>query len=585
MSKVIPIEDLSQLVTGGQSVGLGGAWMANHPMAAVRQLIRDDIRDLHIIGSLSSIDVDLLIGAGVAGELTFSMVSLEAYGLAPNFRKAVQAGTLVIHEVTGVAFNLALDAGARHIPYMPMVGLGGSQIPEVSPDHYAEITCPFTGQELLAVRALVPDVAIIHVLRADAEGNAQVEGPLSVDPELARAAKRVVITCEEIVDTETIAAAPALDAHPRLPGRGGHRGAVRSPSHHPRPALRLRRLGRVRLRGRLRGGRGRRLHRAARRRDRGGVPRARPGRRSPRGPHHGRRAGPHAGDRMSDHRIEELLVCRLAADVDESGVTVLGSFTPLAYAAYMLAKLTHAPGAWLVGFNAIGMPPVQLNLTGSEAAGYRGAVAHWSFSETTNTVHLGQRGLVEYVSPAQMDGTGAFNLAVIGDYEHPKVRMPGGAGSAEVVQNYERIAAYFGKHDKRTLVEKVDFRTGQRAPLSDAARRERGLLAGPVRIVTPAVRHGQGQRGPAVPHRDPHARRERPGGRRQHGLRGRGSRRHRHDGRADARAADDPAREDRPVRHDPLRLHGRAGTQGVSARTSPGGVGSRAGRLGGRRAA
>ncbi|MFL5843537.1 MAG: CoA-transferase [Solirubrobacteraceae bacterium] len=188
---------------------------------------------------------------------------------------------------------------------------------------------------------------------------------------------------------------------------------------------------------------------------------------------------------MTDYRIEELLVCRLAADVDESGVTVLGSFTPLAYAAYMLAKLTHAPGAWLVGFNAIGMPPVQLNLTGSEAAGYRGAVAHWSFSETTNTVHLGQRGLVEYVSPAQMDGTGAFNLAVIGDYDHPKVRMPGGAGSAEVVQNYERIAAYFGKHDTRTLVDKVHFRTGQRAPLSDAARREKGLLAGPVRIVTP----------------------------------------------------------------------------------------------------
>jgi acyl CoA:acetate/3-ketoacid CoA transferase beta subunit len=188
---------------------------------------------------------------------------------------------------------------------------------------------------------------------------------------------------------------------------------------------------------------------------------------------------------MSDHRIEELLVCRLAADVDESGVTVLGSFTPLAYAAYMLAKLTHAPNAWLVGYNAIGMPPVQLNLTGSEAAGYRGAVAHWSFSETTNTVHLGKRGLVEYVSPAQMDGTGAFNLAVIGDYAHPKVRMPGGAGSPEVVQNYERIAAYFGRHDKRTLVEKVDFRTGQRSPLTDAARRERGLLAGPVRIVTP----------------------------------------------------------------------------------------------------
>ncbi|MCW2991791.1 MAG: acyl-CoA--carboxylate coenzyme transferase [Solirubrobacterales bacterium] len=187
----------------------------------------------------------------------------------------------------------------------------------------------------------------------------------------------------------------------------------------------------------------------------------------------------------ADYRIEELMVCRIASEVDDSGVTVLGSFTPLAYASYMLAKLTHAQDAYLVGFNAIGMPPVQLNLTGVEAAVYKGALAHWSFGQTTNTVHLGKRGLVECVSPAQMDGTGAFNLAVIGDYAHPKVRMPGGAGSAEVVQHYERILAYFGKHDKRTLVEKVDFRTGQRAPLGDEARREMGLLAGPVRIVTP----------------------------------------------------------------------------------------------------
>ncbi|MFL5843538.1 MAG: CoA transferase subunit A [Solirubrobacteraceae bacterium] len=209
MSKVVNLEDLSTYVTPGSTVGLGGAWMANHPMAAVRQLIRDDVRDLHVMGSLSSIDVDLMIGAGIVRELTFSMVSLEAYGLAPHFRKAVQDGTLAINEITGVAYNLALDAGARHIPYMPMVGLGGSQIPEVSPDHYAEITCPFTGQELLAVRALVPDVAIVHVLRADDQGNAQVEGPLSADPELARAAKRLIITCEELVDTETIAAAPA----------------------------------------------------------------------------------------------------------------------------------------------------------------------------------------------------------------------------------------------------------------------------------------------------------------------------------------------------------------------------------------
>jgi acyl CoA:acetate/3-ketoacid CoA transferase beta subunit len=188
---------------------------------------------------------------------------------------------------------------------------------------------------------------------------------------------------------------------------------------------------------------------------------------------------------MSSRRIAEQIVCRIASEVDESGVTVLGSFTPLAYAAYMLAKLTHARDAYLIGFNSVGMPAVQLNLAGVEAAAYRGDVAHWTFSQSTMTVHLGGRGLVECVSPAQMDGTGAFNLAVIGDYAKPKVRLPGGAGSPEVVQHYGRILAYFGRHDTRTLVEKVDFRTGQRSPLADATRREQGLLPGPVRIITP----------------------------------------------------------------------------------------------------
>jgi len=186
-----------------------------------------------------------------------------------------------------------------------------------------------------------------------------------------------------------------------------------------------------------------------------------------------------------NYRIDELMICRIAREVDASGVTVLGSFTPLAYASYMLAKLTHAPDAPLIGYNAIGMSPIELSLTSAEAAAYRGAAAHWTFIENTQSVHLGGRGLVECVSPAQMDGTGAFNTSVIGPYDHPKVRLPGGTGSPEVVQNYEKIIAYFGSHSTRGLVDKVDFATGGRFPVSPEPRRRRNLLVGPVWIITP----------------------------------------------------------------------------------------------------
>jgi glutaconate CoA-transferase subunit A len=214
MTKVVSLEELSDFVKPGQSIGLGGAWMSNHPMAAVRQIIRDGIGDLHVIGSLSSIDVDLLIGAGLVRELTFSMVSLEAYGLAPHFRRAAEGGTIMLNELSGVAFNVALDAGARHVPFLPMTGIGGSELPDVTPSLYAHIVCPFTGAQLLAIRALAPDTAIIHARRADAAGNAQVDGPLGADPELARSARRVVVTCEELVSTEVIAENPAATSVP-----------------------------------------------------------------------------------------------------------------------------------------------------------------------------------------------------------------------------------------------------------------------------------------------------------------------------------------------------------------------------------
>jgi glutaconate CoA-transferase subunit A len=210
MTKVVPLEELPAFVTPGQKVGLGGAWMANHPMAAVRQLMRSGIGDLHIVDSLASIDVDLLVGAGLVRELTFAMVSLEAFGLAPHFRRAVQTGELAINEISGVALNVALEAGARHVPFLPMVDLGGSQLPEMCPTGFGAVTCPFTGEAMLAVRAINPDVALIHVRRADANGNCQVDGPLACDPELARAAGRVVVTCEEIVSAAEIAAAPSL---------------------------------------------------------------------------------------------------------------------------------------------------------------------------------------------------------------------------------------------------------------------------------------------------------------------------------------------------------------------------------------
>jgi glutaconate CoA-transferase, subunit B len=188
------------------------------------------------------------------------------------------------------------------------------------------------------------------------------------------------------------------------------------------------------------------------------------------------------------YETHELMICRIAAEMtaQEECVTVLGSFTPLAYAAYMLGKLTHARDAWLVAYNAVGILPVELSFTGAEAAVYRGSLARLAFIENGHLVHLHRRGLIECVSSAQMDGEGAINLSVIGDHTRPAVRLPGGAGAPEVMQNFRKVIVYFSRHDTRTLVPKVDFVTGRRRPIDPGAREAEGLAGGsPVLVVTP----------------------------------------------------------------------------------------------------
>jgi acyl CoA:acetate/3-ketoacid CoA transferase alpha subunit len=213
-SKVRPLEDLGDLVPDGASVALGGGWYCNHPMAAVRQLIRAGRRDLDAITIVGSLDIDLLIAAGVLGHLSFSMVTLEAFGLAPNMRKAIEGGDLGFTEYTGLGLLIGLEAQGRGVPYLPYRGPFGSDIPARYPDVYATTTCPFTGEELTAVRAIQPDVAIVHALRADEEGNAQWDGTSAADVEMAKAARTVIVTCEEVVPRDVIAVNPHMTKVP-----------------------------------------------------------------------------------------------------------------------------------------------------------------------------------------------------------------------------------------------------------------------------------------------------------------------------------------------------------------------------------
>ena len=200
MDKLCLIREAVSSVQDGMMIALGGNTLNRAPMEAVLELIRQQKQNLHLVKTAGGLDVDLLSLGGCIDSVDAGFISLETeYGLAQHYRKAVQAGKVVANEHACYTVISALRAAAYGIPFMPVRGLQISDLRKVN-DYFADVTDPFSGEKLAAVKALRPDVTIIHVQKADAQGNALIEGPKYDDVLMTRAAKRVILTAETIVE-------------------------------------------------------------------------------------------------------------------------------------------------------------------------------------------------------------------------------------------------------------------------------------------------------------------------------------------------------------------------------------------------
>jgi glutaconate CoA-transferase subunit A len=171
------------------------------PFAAGHEVIRQGRRDLTLVRMTPDVIYDQLIGAGCASRLVFSWGGNPGVGSLHRLRDAVEHGwpaRLALEEYSHAAMASAYDAGAANLPFAMFRTHPGS-LSEVNP-HYRTVACPFTGETLVAVPALRPDVTVIHAQKADAEGNILVEGIIGVQKEAVLAARRAVVTVEEVVD-------------------------------------------------------------------------------------------------------------------------------------------------------------------------------------------------------------------------------------------------------------------------------------------------------------------------------------------------------------------------------------------------
>lgn len=210
-SKLISMrEAIAEFVPDGSSVVMGAALESSIPFAAGHEIIRRRRRDLTLIGPISDILFDQLIGAGCVSVVIAAWVGNVSAGLGHNYRRAFEnqiPRALTVEDHSNFTIALALLAAGLGSPYIPTYSLLGSDLPSTNPT-FRLSDSPLNGERTLLVPALMPDVAILHVQRSDEEGNAHAWGNLGISEEAALAAKRVIILAEEIVSREVIVSDP-----------------------------------------------------------------------------------------------------------------------------------------------------------------------------------------------------------------------------------------------------------------------------------------------------------------------------------------------------------------------------------------
>jgi glutaconate CoA-transferase subunit A len=200
-------EAVSSLVPDGSAVALGTAQETLIPFAAGHEIIRQRKRGLTLIGPISDILFDQIIGAGCVSRVRAAWVGNVITGSGYNFRRAVESGHITVEDHSILTLTTALTAGKMGIPFMPTGTALGSDLCQTNPN-LKTMVCPFTGRKLTAVQAIQPDVTIIHAQRCDEYGNAHVWGNMGVMREACLAGRSVIVTAEEIVAPEVINSDP-----------------------------------------------------------------------------------------------------------------------------------------------------------------------------------------------------------------------------------------------------------------------------------------------------------------------------------------------------------------------------------------
>jgi len=217
--KVMTLREAAKLVPNGAHISLGGFTTQRHPMAFVHEMIRQRKRNLHAYGHSPGGDWDILIGAGCVRRVELAYEADEAFArIGPRFRDAVEKGVIEWEDYSNFGMVQRFAAGAMGIPFIPTRTMLGSDMlkkegfsPElrksdrkIASKKLAAMKCPFTGDKIVLLPAIQPDVTVIHAQIVDAQGTVRIYGQNFGDEQQAKAAKKLIVTCEEIVQPKKL---------------------------------------------------------------------------------------------------------------------------------------------------------------------------------------------------------------------------------------------------------------------------------------------------------------------------------------------------------------------------------------------
>ena len=477
-TEFVSLSKLAAMVSDGDRCGVGGALFSRLPIALVREITERKTTGLEYVSWSGGIPLEMFLAAGSLRKIIFCFSSLDIFGLAPLFRKSLEQGTVEAEDWTAISLITALRAAQSHLPSWPLRPAPTSEIYQKS-GSVRDFNDAWSGEALKAVRALPLDVCLMHASRADTDGNVEIFGPQHLDESLLGAARRTLFTVEEIV--------PA--------GQLGHRkGSFIWP---------------------------RKLVSAIAVAKGGAYPSSSPGyyladyreigKRAVTVPFVASAPAPErmklleAGDGIEPSKVTsselqthrksaqitgpadtmERMIYWLSRQFDNDSILSVGAVSPLAFAAYLLAKRNHAPRLLILAANAGCVDPATRPalMSLAEAMDVQTAL-HWCGGD-----HAWYRyylpGYIsnEVVSSAQIDRFGRSNTIEIRTSKG-MLRLPGQGGMAEVADLSDNLYFYLPRHSNRNLVEKVDFAGVARHLLTLQEREAADLQPGEVKLVT-----------------------------------------------------------------------------------------------------